>query len=294
MADDFHEMDSRVVEEPSILDLGVLLAENAGIVLGGALVGAILAFLLALVLPRTYESTSLLKFTEADAAVMKSADVLMPVIAELNLLRDDPPDLAIEKLRKKILPAFRKKDAVLQVSTQAKTPEAAQLLNLKVLDAFRQFTLPKGRSLEAVQAQIRITGGTLEELRAAIQRVGKNLDKVTPGTEAEAMTRSYVLMVEQRDAREKQLFDLNAALKKSGPEVVLQAATLPTTPLKPRKALFALVGAVLFGLAALAFVFIRWGLASASSSPPQYEKIRRIQSALSFKLQRHRSSPRLG
>ena len=78
MADDFHEMDSRVMDEPSILDLGVLLAENAGIVIGGALVGAILAFLLALVLPRTYESTSLLKFTEADAAVMKSADVLMP------------------------------------------------------------------------------------------------------------------------------------------------------------------------------------------------------------------------
>lgn len=197
-------------------------------------------------------------------------------------------------MRRKISPAFRKKDAVLQVSTQGDTPEAAQLLNARVLDAFRQFVLPKGRSLEAVEEQIRITSGTLEELRAAILRVGKNLDKVSPGTEAEAMTRSYVLMVEQRDAREKQLFDLRAALKKSGPEVVLQAPTLPTKPLKPRKALFALIGAVLFGAASLVFVLIRRSLASASSSPSQHEKIRRIQSALSFRLQRQRSSRRLG
>jgi uncharacterized protein involved in exopolysaccharide biosynthesis len=294
MADDFHEMDLRVIEEPGILDMGVLLAENAWMVIGSALAGAVLAFLLALLLPRTYESTSLLKFTEADAAVIRSADVLVPVIKELNLLRDDPLDVALEKLDRKISAVFRKKDAALQVSTRGETPEAAQLLNVKVLDAVRQFVLPKGRSLEAVEEQIRITSGTLEELRAAIQRVGKNVDKVTPGTEAEAMTRSYVVMVEQRDARAKQLFDLRAALKKTGPEVVLQAATLPTKPVKPRKALFALGGAVLFGVASLAFVFIRRALALASSSPSQYEKIRRIQNALSFRLQRQRSSRRLG
>ena len=53
MVDDLHEMDVRVVEAPGILDLGVLLTENAWIVIGGALIGAVLAFLLALVLPRT-------------------------------------------------------------------------------------------------------------------------------------------------------------------------------------------------------------------------------------------------
>ena len=45
MVDDFHEMDVRVVEAPGTLDLDVLA-------------GAILAFFLALVLPRTYQSTS--------------------------------------------------------------------------------------------------------------------------------------------------------------------------------------------------------------------------------------------
>ena len=53
MVDDLHEMDVRVVEAPGILDLGVLLTENAWIVIGGALIGAVLAFLVALVLPRT-------------------------------------------------------------------------------------------------------------------------------------------------------------------------------------------------------------------------------------------------
>jgi hypothetical protein len=124
MADDFHEMDLRVTEAPSILDMGVLLAENAWMLIGSALAGAVLAFLLALLLPRTYESTSLLKFTEADAAVIRSADVLMPVIKELNLLRDDPLDVALEKLNRKVSPVFRKKDAALQVSTRAETQEA--------------------------------------------------------------------------------------------------------------------------------------------------------------------------
>ena len=53
MVVDFHEMDVRVVEAPGIPDLGVLLMENAWIVIGGALVGAIVAFLLSLVPPRT-------------------------------------------------------------------------------------------------------------------------------------------------------------------------------------------------------------------------------------------------
>ncbi|NMM08220.1 hypothetical protein [Polaromonas sp.] len=66
MVDDLHEMDVRVVEAPGILDLGVLLTENAWRVIGGALVGAIRAFFLALVLRRTHKSTPLLKFTEAE------------------------------------------------------------------------------------------------------------------------------------------------------------------------------------------------------------------------------------
>lgn len=269
-------------DELSLLDIGVVLAENAGLLVAGPIIGAVIALVITLTLPPRYESTSLLRLSETDAAVMKSVDVLKPVIDELKLQRGDPFDTTIKRVSSQIVPTFSKKEGLLKFSSQAETPEAAQVLNTKVQDSFKRFSLPKGRALESIEEQLRITHGTVDELRSGADRLRKSLDKVNPGTEAEAMTRSYVTMIEQRDARQKQLFDLKAALKGSGEEVIIQRATLPTAPVSPKRLLLTLIAAVLSGFACLLFVLIRNGLRSVKNSPPELKKVRRIQCALGF------------
>lgn len=269
-------------DEVSLLDIGVVLAENAVLLVAGPIIGGAIALLITLALPPIYESTSFLRLSEADASVMKSVDVLKPVIDELQLQRSDPFDTAIKRVSSQITLTFSKKDGLLKFSSQGETPEAAQLLNTKIQDSFKRFSLPKGRSLESVEEQLRITQGTVDELRSGAERLRKSLDKVNPGTEAEAMTRSYVTMIEQRDARQKQLFDLKAALKGFGEEVIIQRATLPTAQVARKRLLVALMAAVLSGFACLLFVFTRNGLRSVKNSPPELKKVQRIQSALGF------------
>lgn len=269
-------------DELSLLDIGVVLAENVGLLVTGPIIGGAIALLITLALPPIYESTSLLRLSETDASVMKSVDVLKPVIDELQLQRNDPFDTAIKRVSSQITLTFSKKDGLLKFSSQGETPEAAQILNTKVQDSFRRFSLPKGRSLESIEAQLRITQGTLDELGSGAARLSKSLDKVNPGTEAEAMTRSYVTMIEQRDARQKQLFDLKAALKGFSEEVIIQRATLPTASISSKRLLLTLMAAVLSGFACLLFVFTRNGFRTVKNSPPELRKFQRIQSALSF------------
>ena len=269
-------------DELSLLDIGVVLAENMGLLVAGPIIGGAIALLVTLALPPIYESTSLLRLSETDASVMKSVDVLKPVIDELQLQRGDPFDTAIKRVSSQITLTFSKKDGLLKFSSQGETPEAAQILNTKVQDSFRRFSLPKGRSLESIEAQLRITQGTLDELGSGAARLGKSLDKVNPGTEAEAMTRSYVTMIEQRDARQKQLFDLKSALNGLSEEVIIQRATLPTASISSKRLLLTLMAAVLSGFACLLFVFTRNGFRTVKNSPPELRKFQRIQSALSF------------
>lgn len=275
----FEEIELPNEHEMNLLDIAVVLAENAGILIGWSVIGATLAFLVALFIPKVYQSTSLLKAAETEVAIMTSDDVLIKVLEKLEM-KTDPHDLVISQLKTKIFVTYRKKDGILQLTTEGTTPEAALLLNITIEDATKQFVRPKGRNLESVEEQIRITSGSFEELRLAVIRVGKSLDKVKPGTEAEAMTRSYILMVEQRDTKEKQLFDLHQSLKKRGSEYVIQSPVLSTMPIKSKKLLMTIAGMFVFGLGALIFVFFRHHFSYLKSYQPlQFEKLQRLKGA---------------
>lgn len=267
-------------DELSLLDLVVMLAENAYLLIGVSLAGALIGLGGTALLPSIYESTSLLRLSESDGAMMKSVDVLKPVIEELKLQRGELFDTAVMRVGLQIAPTFSKKEGFLKLSTQAQTPEAAQALNIAVQDSFKRFALPKGRALESIEGQLRITRGTVDELGAGALRVSKSLDKVNPGTEAEAMTRSYVTMIEQRDTRQKQLLDLQASLKGIGTEIIIQQATLPTEPIKSKRFLVAILAAVAAGFVCLLFILIRNSLKSAKGNTTGFEKIQRIRYAL--------------
>jgi hypothetical protein len=121
-----------------------------------------------------------------------------------------------------------------------------------------------------------------------------NLGKVTPGTEAEAMTRSYIAIIEQRDSRLKLLYDLKSSLKKAGPEAIAQRPTLPTLPIKTfksSKVLMALAGMLAFGFTSLLFMWIRARLISVNNDPLHRHKVQRIKTAFGFSADRHIIEP---
>ena len=74
-------------DEISLLDILVTLAESWKLLAFGPLVVGVLAGGLSFLWPNTYESVSIVRLTEEDAALIHAAPVLDPLIAKFDLLK---------------------------------------------------------------------------------------------------------------------------------------------------------------------------------------------------------------
>lgn len=110
-------------DELSLLDIGVVLAENAVLLVAGPIIGTIIALAITLALPPIYGSTSLLRLSETDAAVMKSVDVLGPVIDELKLQSSEPSDAVIQRVSSQVIATFDKKKGCFNYQLKLKHPK---------------------------------------------------------------------------------------------------------------------------------------------------------------------------
>jgi hypothetical protein len=269
----------------SLLDLLLVITENIKLLILGPIAIALIALAVTFELPQRYESESWLRMGEAAGPQFTSDDILIPLLEKTPWITSEATnrEVALETLSKQIKTSFSKKDSVLKLTTQAPSPELAQQLNLALIDAYRAFSLPKGRSLEQIEQQIALTEGALKELGPIVQRVAINIDKVTPGTEGENVARAYISLAELKVARERALQDLNRQLLGFGEEVFAQSPSLPERPISRKRALVTILAGLASGMALLLFVFIRSAWRGAKQNPEDAGKIRRIRQSLGMK-----------
>lgn len=270
----------------NLIDLMVVVAENIKLLLLGTIFIGLVAWGATFLLPPRYESESWLRLdngvAEASAAYFDSTDVLIPLLAKTPWVRGRESDAegAVERLRDDIHASYSKTDRVLRVRVLAPSPEQARQLNTDLIEAFRVFTLPRGKELEQLQQQAERARGSLKELGLILDRLAQNMDKVTPGTEGDNVARAYINLFEQRAIREKALQDLDRKLTGFGSEVFVQSPNLPAQPAKPDKALIVLASTLMGGLGLLLFVFVRHGWRHASLHEDSAHKIQRICQSL--------------
>lgn len=270
----------------SLLDLLVVVSENLKILVLGPLLVGLLAWGFSLSLPPRYESESWLqlddKIAQTSPAYFTSADVLAPLLVQTPWIREreSDPEQALERLKDDVHASFSKADRMVKVRVKAPTPQQAHDLNTALVDAFRVFSLPKGKELEQIQQQVDLARTSLKELTIVLDRLGQNMDKVTPGTEGDNVARAYINLFEQRMLREKTLQDLNRKLAGFGGEVFVQSPSLPTKPTEPRKAFIALTAGLIGALAVFLFVFLQYGWRQATGHEASARKIQRIRKGL--------------
>lgn len=143
-----------------------LMMEKKKIVLAIVVICTIIATIVAFVLPKSYQSTTLVRVksnnsstmagyaamaagfgidigggssgsSESYIELMKSREVLEPIIAELDLPDEDKEKLTVEDFAKKNLEVINiKKTDLITIAAYGKTPEEAQMISQGVADNF--------------------------------------------------------------------------------------------------------------------------------------------------------------
>ena len=184
-----------------------------------------------------------------------------------------------KKLSKRITVNVGKQDKLLNISTQAKSPEAAQKLNQALLDTLFPLSKPRGLEKKQLEVQLASEKTRLEESLKLEHDTSANLSSGKSVTEA--TSRLYGELLTANSNRQKGILDMERRLEGLDSDDVIQMPTLPELSIKPKKPMLAIGAAVGTGFLLLLFVFIRQALRTAKeSSTEQAEKIARIRNAM--------------
>ena len=274
-------------EELDLLDLLVTLAENWKILIFGPLLAGIAAYGIGFVIPKTYESSSSVQVERAGssftapmaASLAMSADVLHQIAPVAGLDDGLTNEEIYKKLSKRITVNVGKQDKLLNIATQAKSPEAAQKLNQALLDTLFPLSRPRGLEKKQLEVQLASEKTRLEESLKLEHDTSANLS--SGKSVSEATSRLYGELLTANSNRQKGILDMERRLGGLDNDDVIQMPTLPELSIKPKKPMLAIGAAVGTGFLLLLFVFIRQALRTAKeSSTEQAEKIARIRNAM--------------
>jgi uncharacterized protein involved in exopolysaccharide biosynthesis len=266
--------------EISILDILVVLVENLRLIILVPVVIGLLALGITFVIPPTYQSTSLLYLGEAAVPAMNSEEVFSKVLEKTDWIKASTREAALKNLRKKLQSTFVKQDNIVKITSEGPSPSKAATMNTNLIESYRIYSLPKGKSLDAIKENIQIGTENLARLEDVAKKISQNVHKVTPGWEGDNVARSYATITSTIAAQKNNLFNLKQSLIGFGPEVIIQEPTLPEKPIKPKKAQIAIMATLASGFLTILYVFIRAALRNLKGDAEASDKLARIRRGL--------------
>ena len=270
-------------DEISLLDILVTLAESWKLLVFGPLAAAVLAGALSFLLPKTFESTAIVRLTEAELALLNTAPVLDPLVEKFGLLSefDGAQEDARQYLTKKIVGKFDKKSNLAIITAAANAPERAQEMCKAVIDALLKELLPKGKNKDQIEQKIVNNEGVISNNRDALEQLQKQMGRSGAGDAAlEVVMKYYASLTAEVAAKDLENIELRKSLLVKSEEVFVQKATLPERKSAPRRSLIAIIAALACFFALLLCVFVRKAWAAGLQDPGSAGKIDRIKRAL--------------
>ena len=273
-------------DEISLLDILVTLAESWKLLVFGPLVAAVLAGALSFLWPKTFESTAIVRLTEAEVALVGAAPVLDPLIVKFDLLPefDGSQDDARTYLAKKITGKFDKKTGLSTIAAIAATPERAQAMGAAAIDALLLELLPKGKNKDQVEQTISTNEGVIANNADAVEQLKKQMGKQGQNDAGlEVVMKHYATLTAEVARKELENIELRKSLTVKGAEVFVQPPSLPQRKTTPKVSIVVLLVWLASGFALLLFVFIRKAWCSASQDEGTADKIKKIKFAFTKK-----------
>ena len=264
------------IDEVTLLDLLVVIAENLKLLVFGPVVLGILTLAITYALPQTFTSEAILALPRplstlsrqatsdarlvpaADmvqaAAIMASAIVLDPVIEALKLSDGRSIQTARAELASRIK-ATVGKDGLLRLDVTASKPMDAQSIANAVIDSWLLGTMPS----EQDRADLEVRLANAKNSLVAVQRLLNALSTEGAASLGKPLTRgeagtSFVAVGELQARYLDESLVIPRLLQGLSRSVVRQSPTLPTDAAAPRKGL--IVMAVVIGSAVIFFLWV--------------------------------------
>jgi len=240
-----------------LLDLLLQVVENIRLLLLVPLALAALAYGGSSLLPKTYESRVIVKGTAQTVSLLNTAQVVDPVIEKLQLQSaQESLEQARQRVQKSVKASFSAKDALVSLTVQGASPEAAQALAQAMTQSLFVNTKPRGSDLVRLETLLKATEGRLSEASLAAKQISQQIMRSDSKADM-GLVQGYATLMEAIDALEKKQQDTLKELQGMTESNLLQAATLDRTPVSPRRNFLTVLAALGSGLALLFFVFVR-------------------------------------
>ncbi len=266
-------------DELDLMDLLVVLAENARVLAIGPLVAALVALVIGSLLPQRWESVTLLRGANPTlVTVITSPAVLLPVARAQGLAAGQSGDEAVEKLRARIKASFNPKDLVLTLLVEDDSPAGAQSLGQRIFEQLKIASAPSGPERARFETQIADINRREEQIDGPIQALSNRLRDLPPSVASE-LTRSFGQLISTAHQLNADRMTIAKQLSGVDESYLLQSPTLPDRPQGRKRALVALIAALgAFSLLLLG-AFFRLALRAAASDPGSATKLRRAREA---------------
>jgi uncharacterized protein involved in exopolysaccharide biosynthesis len=273
-----------VENQIGLLDLLLVVAENLRLlVLGPFFIGG-LALLAGFAFPQSFTSQAILVSAPAQAVSMVTSPlVLDPVINVLNWSGGVSAESARLRLGSQIK-AVMGKDSLLRLDVTAGKPEEAQKIANLVIDSYLKSTRPGELDRADLQKRLSYAQNSLASVSKLIERITSNgagmLNK--PITLGEAGT-SVVALGELQNRYLGEVLSIPRALQGLSRDIVIQAPTMPTEAVAPKKWLIAAMSVLFSGFVLLLWVFARKAWANTEQDPTTAKKQARLRAAVGLK-----------
>ena len=265
-------------DEISLLDLLQIIADNLRLLAIGPIVAGLLAYGATLGIPKTYESTAILKSEQNLAGQMLTASVLDPIAAKLGYTPKMDAEDARDKLKKEIKASYNAKDKLVTLTAQSTSPQGAQALASDVLVHVYMQTQPRDSAKQSLEKQLSQLQAREKEVTQSAKLLERRLEQVF-GHGVSEVAQGYAQFLEVIARTQENQIKIEKELKGLDSSDLIQSPTLPNKHASPKHSLIAIIAALAAGFALLLFVFIRQALRSASQNKESAQKINALQTS---------------
>ena len=281
------------VNQNSTLDLLLVLAGNAKLLLLGPLVVGLVALALSYLLPQKYVSEAILVIPAATgstaqpaaqaASLMRSPLVLDPVIVAFDLSQGRSVNLARQEFAEAVKASVGK-DGLLRLAVTGPSAVQAQALANAVIDAWVKTTKPAEQDRKDLETRLSYAKTSLDGVTALLARLSKESGSylAQPLSRGEAGT-TLASVGDLQSRYVNEVLNLTRTLQGLSRDVVVQPPTLPTEHVSPKKSMIATLAALGTGFALLLWVFMRQSWRALATRPEAADKLDRLRATIRFK-----------
>jgi uncharacterized protein involved in exopolysaccharide biosynthesis len=277
------------VDQVSLLDLLLVLAENTKLLLLGPVAAGLMALAGSFALPQKFISEAILAIPASPqpaaqaASLMRSPLVLDPVIVAFDLAQGRSVSMARQALSESVK-ATVGKDGLLRLELTGPSPAQAQALANAVIDAWVKTTKPAEQDRKDIETRLSYAKTSLDGVTALLARLSKESGSylAQPLSRGEAGT-TLASVGDLQSRYVNEVLNLTRTLQGLSRDVVVQPPTLPTEHVSPKKSMIATLAALGTGFALLLWVFMRQSWRALATRPEAADKLDRLRATIRFK-----------